>query len=143
MGLLELSQKAKKINIRKLALQVAKANSGLITDNIKSQLETGMAGDGREVGRYANTVYSLFKQRIGTKASFGVVDLKVSGNLYNGLNTVIEGNSVTTDSSVNYSIFQIGRYGKRVYENTEENKKIVKLANSKEIVSEYTKLLGL
>lgn len=139
----ELAAKAKKINISKLALQVAKANVGLITDNVIDQLNVGIAGDGASVGSYATDYYSRYKRRIGSLAPFGTVDLKVTGKLYKGLRTSIKGLAVSTVSKVSYSKYQIGRYGERIYENTKTNQDQVKNKNSAGIVENYSKLLGL
>jgi len=139
----ELANQAKKIDINKLVLQVAQANVGLITDNVIDQLDVGIAGDARQVGRYTTDYYSRFKRRSGSNAPFGVVDLKVSGDLYKGLNTKITANLVTTDSKVSYSKYQIGRYGERIYENTQKNSEKVKNENSKDIVKSYSQALGI
>lgn len=143
MGLRELASNAKKINVRRLALQVARSNVGLITDNVIGQLDVGIAGDGQRVGDYSTNYYSRFKRRIGSNAPFGVVDLKVTGALYRGLRTKISGTDVETDSKVSYSIYQKNRYGERIYENTEENKGNVRAKNSRDAVSRYKILLGL
>jgi hypothetical protein len=139
----ELAQKAKTINVERLAQQVAKANVGLITDNVIDQLDIGIAGDGASVGKYSTNYYSRFKRRLGSNAPFGIVDLKVTGDLYKGLRTTIKGDKVETDSKVSYSKYQINRYGKRIYENTNENKKEVRAKNSADIISGYSKALGL
>jgi hypothetical protein len=139
----ELAKKAKAINVSKLALSVAKANVGLITDNVIDQLDVGIAGDGGLVGNYTTDYYSRFKRRSGSNAPFGVVDLKVTGALYKGLRTDIKGTSVITDSKVSYSKYQIDRYGNRIYENTKSNQEEVKDKNSIGIVAEYSKALGL
>lgn len=139
----ELAQKAKAINISKLALQVAKANAGLVTDNVIDQLDVGIAGDGGQVGKYTTDYYARFKRRGGSNAPFGVVDLKVNGDLYKGLNTKITANLVTTNSKVSYSKYQIGRYGERIYENTPKNAEVVSNKNSVQIVQTCSKALGL
>ena len=85
----ELAKKAKKIDVRKLALQVAKANVGLITNNVIDQLDVGIAGDKKNVGIYTTLYYSRYKRRLGSNAPFRVVDLKVTGKLYKGIFTKI------------------------------------------------------
>ena len=42
MSLLQTAKRAQKIDVRKLALEIAKSNSGLISDNVRDQLEKGM-----------------------------------------------------------------------------------------------------
>ncbi|MEE9190266.1 MAG: hypothetical protein V3U16_05805 [Candidatus Neomarinimicrobiota bacterium] len=121
---------------------VAKSNSGLIADNVREQLSKGIAGDERVVGIYASLRYANLKAGI-SQAPFGVVDLRLSGNLYANINTKFSGNQVTTDSNVDYSKYQIGRYGDRIYENTPENKEKVRDKNSRDSVRAYSKALGL
>ncbi len=140
----ELAEKAKKIDVEKLALEVAKANQGLITDNVIDQLDIGIAGDGLQVGKYSTNYYSRLKKRMGSNAPFGIVDLKFSTDLYKGLRTKVSKTEfLTTVVGVPYSKYQIDRYGKRIFENTSENLEIVKNKNSVDIVKEYSKQLGL
>lgn len=138
----EIAQKAKNINIKQLALVVAKSNSELIADNVRNQLSEGKAGDGAAVGIYSSLYYANKKSRT-SKAPFGVVDLKLSGALYSNLIVDLQLNKVTVDSTVDYSKYQIERYGKRIYENTKANAEKVKDKNSKDIVREYSKALGV
>jgi hypothetical protein len=140
----ELAKRAKKINVRQLALKVAQANEGLITDNVIDQLDVGIAGDGKRVGEYTTDRYSKFKRREGSNAPFGVVNLKLTGALYKGIRTrVLPTQVITNVVGVLYSKYQIKRYGKRVYENTKEHANEVKNTNSKDTVRAYSKALGI
>jgi len=132
----ELAKRTKRINIRQLALLVARSNSELIADNVREQLSAGKAGDGAAVGIYSSLPYAKRKSRISS-APFGVVDLKLSGDLYANLKVDISPTNVLVDSTVSYSKYQIKRYGKRVYENTTINAEKVKSKNSKDIVAGY------
>jgi len=138
----ELAQKAKIINIRQLALTIAKRNSELIADNIRSQLSAGKSGDNTAVGIYSSLHYANRKAKI-SKAPFGVVDLKLSGDLYEGITVDLSYPKVTIDSTVDYSKYQIERYGKSIYENNTANQEKVRNKNSIDIVREYSKVLGL
>lgn len=138
----ELAAKAKRINIEQLALSIAKSNSGLIVDNVREQLVKGIAGDNATVGIYTSYPYAKRKAKI-SQVPFGVVDLKLSGKLYANLKVDLTPKSVTVDSTVDYSKYQIKRYGKRVYENTKENSEKVKSKNSIDIVKNYSKALGI
>lgn len=142
MSLRELAKKAEKINIGKLALIAATGNLGLISNNVRKQLESGIAGDGSYVGKYKSLYYARKKRSI-SKAPFGVVDLKLTGLLYSKLNTTISGNKINTDSGVDYSKYQIKRYGRRIYENTDDNKEIVRSKNSRDTIAEYKRELGI
>ncbi len=140
----ELAESAKKINVKELALQVAKANVGLITDNVIDQLDVGIAGDGQKVGEYSTGYYSRLKRRMGSNAPFGFVDLKFTGKLYKGIRTKITKDEIKTYVvGVSYSKYQIDRYGERIFENTSGNAEMVKAKNSAEIINSYSKLLGL
>lgn len=140
----ELAKRAKKINVRQLALKVAQANEGLITDNVIDQLDIGIAGDGKRVGEYKTDRYSKFKRREGSNAPFGVVDLKLTGALYEGIRTrVLPTQIITNVVGVLYSKYQVLRYGKRIYENTPKNAEGVKNKNSRDTVRDYEKALGL
>jgi hypothetical protein len=138
----ELAQRAKRINVEQLALGVAISNSGLIADNIRDQLSVGKSGDNAAVGIYSSLPYARLKSRT-SKAPFGVVNLKLSGDLYDKIFVKITPTKVETGSNVSYSKYQIDRYGKRIYENTPENSGKVKDKNSRDIARAYSKLLGL
>jgi len=138
----ELAEKAKKIDVKELALQVAKANAGLILDNVRFQLVQGIAGDGGRTGRYKSLEYARMKAKI-SRAPFGVADMKLTGELFKNLYAEVEYSGVTVDSNVFYSIDNINRYGERIYENTAKNAEKVKDKNSVQIVTEYAKALGL
>lgn len=138
----ELAKKAKRINIQRLALVVAKSNSELIADNIRDQLSVGKAGNNAAVGIYSSLSYARLKSRT-SKAPFGVVNLKLSGDLYSEIFVKITPAKVDTGSNVPYSKYQINRYGKRIYENTPENSGKVRDKNSGDIVRAYAKALGL
>ena len=139
----ELAKKAKQINVKELALQVAQANAGLISERVREQLLVGENSEGQNVGKYTTKRYSSFKKRIGSIAPFGVPDLKLSGKLHKGLKAEIKPASFTVDSSVEYSKYQIKRYGKKIYGLQKENAEDVKFNNSVKIAAAYQKALGL
>ena len=138
----ELAAKAKTINVRKLASDILKQNSGLITNKIEQQLTVGESGRG-EVGKYKSPRYAAFKQRIGSQAPSGVVDLKLSGNLYKGLYVEFSGTSYDANSKVDYSKYQIKRYGKKIYELQKSLQKDTEFEYSQKIINEYFQRLGL
>ena len=142
LSLKEISKKAQRIDIRKLTLSVAQSNAELISDNVRDQLEKGIAGDESEVGRYTSTPYAIRKSAT-SKAPFGVVNLFVEGDLYKGITTRIFPTQVLTNSLVEHSKYQVRRYGKRIYENTSKNKEKVRDKNSRDAVSTYSRLLGV
>jgi len=138
----ELAQKARKIDIKQLIQQVVRANAGLIADNVREQLTLGKSGDNRTVGIYKSVWYAKKKAKMNS-LPFGTVDLKLSGYLYKGLKTEITLSTVTTDSDVSYSKYQIKRYGDKIYDNTPENQTEVRETNSRHAVQNYARALGL
>ena len=142
MNLIQLAQKAKTINVKELALNIAKKNSGLIDNAIRDQLREGKAGDNQIVGIYKSLSYARRKARI-SEAPFGNVDLKLSGTLWGGLNTKITNSNYETDSNVDYSKYQKGRYGDRIYKLQDENAEDIKAQNSTDIINEWKRLLGI
>ncbi len=139
----ELAAKAKTINIEQLVQQVVESNAGLIADNVREQLTKGIKGSGSAVGIYSSLWYSNMKQRIGSKAPSGWVDLKLSGSLFDEIFVKVSKTEVTVDSKVSYSKYQIERYGEKIYENTKENMEQVSEKNTIYAVRNYTKALGL
>lgn len=139
----ELAEKAKRIDVDKLALSVAQANAGLILERQKQQLTVGENSNGNDVGKYKSNRYARFKSSIGSQAPFGIVDLKVSGQLYDKLETKITEKDYSIDSKVSYSKYQIDRYGANIYGLQEENQQDVQHRNSIDIVKEYSNQLGL
>lgn len=142
MSLRKLGLNAQKIDIRKLVLLVAKSNAGLISDNVREQLTKGVAGDGAAVGVYSSLSYANLKAKT-SKAPFGIVNLFKEGDLYKEIVSKIFPTQVLTNSLVEHSKYQVRRYGKRIYENTSENKGNVRDKNSRDTVKIYSKALGV
>ena len=139
----ELAEKAKRIDVKELALQVAKANEGLILQRQKQQLTVGEKADGSDIGTLKSDIYARRKKQRGGSAPFGVPDLKFSGKLYEGLNVNITPAEYNVDSSVSYSKYNVKRYGKNIYGLQKDNSEDIKFKNSQDIVGLYKKELGL
>jgi hypothetical protein len=139
----ELAEKAKRIDVEGLALQVAKVNAELIPTAIRGQLTEGKNGDGSSVGRYTTPYYSNYKQKRGSQAPWGVADLKLSGKLYEMLDVEIKPTEFKVDSFVDYSKYQIDRYGNKIYQLQKQNQQNIQRQNSVDIIKEYSRQLGL
>jgi hypothetical protein len=139
----ELAEKAKRIDVDKLALDVAKANSGLIKTRVQEQLTVGENGEAQDVGKYKSNRYARMKQSIGSQAPFGIVDLKLSGKLHENIKVGIFPTQVLVNSLVDYAKYQISRYGKSIFELQESNQEDIKFKNSNDIIKEYSRQLGL
>lgn len=60
------------------------SEASIIDLNI-DQIEHGIGGDGLSIGEYASEEYSQVKQAMGSKAPFGMVDLKLEGDFIDGI----------------------------------------------------------
>lgn len=143
MSLAEIGRKAQRINVNQIALEKAKANSGLISDLIKEQLSVGKNAEAQNVGRYTSRRYSDFKRSRGSKAPYGVPDLFVSGNLYSKMKTEVSVNEIKMGSEAEYSKYQEERYGEEIYNLQEQNWEKVQLKVLEDTRKEYLKQLGL
>ena len=139
----EIAERAKKIDVQKLALEIVKQNSALIKTRIQEQLTVGENGESRDVGKYTSGRYSRLKRAMGSQSPFGIVDLKYTGLLYEKITVKVSEKEVNTDSSVPYSKYQIQRYGKSIYDVQDENSKDIAFKNNTAFVEAYNKLLGL
>ncbi len=139
----EIAERAKKIDVQKLALEIVKLNSGLIKTRLQEQLTVGENGESRDIGKYKSNRYSRLKRAIGSQAPFGIVDLKYTGLLYEKITVKVSDKEVISDSLVPYSKYQIQRYGKSIYDIQDENSKDIAFKNNAAFVEAYNKLLGL
>jgi hypothetical protein len=139
----ELAQKANAINVKELALQVARSNEGLILQRQRQQLTVGENSEGSDIGTLKSDIYARRKKQRGGEAPFGVPDLKFSGKLYDELVAEITPTDYTIESKVSYSKYNVERYGKKIYGLQKDNAEDIKFRNSKDIVEAYKKELGL
>lgn len=143
MSLKKLGQKAKRINIQLLALKEAQANSELIAELNRQQLTVGENSKGQNVGEYVSSRYAQFKKRIGSQAPSGIVDLKLSGNLYAKINAVITPTTINISSTVPYDIYQEKRYGKEIHSLQDQNWEEVEFKVLIGTRKKYLKAIGL
>jgi len=143
MSLQKLAQKAKRINIMQLALKEANANSELIADLNRQQLIVGENGNGQDVGVYKSKRYASFKKRIGSIAPSGIVDLKLSGNLYKEIKARITPATITINSSVPYDKYQEQRYGDEIHTLQDQNWEEVEFKVLVETRNKYLKAMSL
>ncbi len=143
MSLKKLGQKAKKVNIQLLALKEAQANSELIAELNRQQLTVGENSKGQDVGKYVSPRYAQFKKRIGSQAPSGIVDLKLSGNLYEKIKVGILPTQILINSLVDYSKYQVKRYGKEIFNLQDDNWEEIEFKVLIETRKKYIKSIGL
>lgn len=71
-------------NLERIIVEAMVAEDSAIIDLNVSQLEEGINAEGTVVGKYASDEYARHKQSIGSKAPFGIVDLKLEGDFHSG-----------------------------------------------------------
>jgi len=126
-----------------LALKEAQSNSELIADLNRQQLVVGENGDGRDVGVYKSPRYASFKKRIGSIAPTGIVDLKLSGDLYKEITATITPANITIESKVSYDKYQEKRYGEEIHQLQDQNWEEVEFKVLIETRDKYLKALSL
>jgi hypothetical protein len=143
VSLKKLGQKAERINIQLLALKEAQANSELIAELNRQQLTVGENSKAQDVGQYVSPRYASFKKRIGSQAPAGVVDLKLSGNLYKGIGAKVTPTLIEIKSTVPYDIYQEKRYGDTIHKLQDQNWEEVETKVLVGTIKKYVKLMGL
>jgi hypothetical protein len=126
-----------------LALKEAQANSGLIAELNRQQLTVGENSKGEDVGIYKSPRYAAFKRRIGSQAPGGVVDLKLSGDLYKGIKATVAPTTITIKSEVPYDKYQERRYGKEIHDLQDQNWEEVETKVLVGTIKEYIKFMKL
>lgn len=126
-----------------LALKEAQANSELIAELNRQQLTVGENSKGQNVGKYVSPRYASFKKRIGSQAPSGIVDLKLSGNLYKKIQAKITPTTITIASTVPYDIYQEKRYGEEIHKLQDQNWEEIEFKVLVETRKDYLKAMGL
>ena len=121
--LFELANKASRIDVWILLDKVLSSDEtqDMIIELNKEQLTIGQDTTGGEVGQYFSDEYATAKQAIGSKAPFGVVDLLLTGDFYEGFDTTLTGDSVLVFSNDEKADDLEQKYGSEIYGLTEEN----------------------
>ena len=117
----ELRTKFNANNLLKIFNESIKETEEVAIDLLRSQLSAGESGDGGQMPSYSSKYYARYKQRIGSEAPFGVVDLKLTGAFYSGfyLRRTAKGFIIRSKDKKNNKILQ--RYGSEVLELNDEN----------------------
>jgi hypothetical protein len=90
-------------------------NQGFILDSNIAQLETGRDSLGNFLREYASEDYAVFKQMIGSKAPFGIADLKLTGDFYSGFTLTFEGDSFRITSTDEKTEHLRAKYGNDIF----------------------------
>jgi hypothetical protein len=91
------------------------ASSEGLTELNKEQLLSGQNANGDRVGQYRNELYAIEKNRMNPKAGFGNVDLRLTGDFFNRMNTNVLSNSTVTSSNDDKAAELEKKYGEDIY----------------------------
>lgn len=98
-----LSQAVNQIvrNLDKVGNKAIDENLAVMADMNREQLTFGINAEGGEVGAYRSESYARLKKSIGSRAPFGIPDLKLTGDFHSGIFAKRKGSELTfggTDS---------------------------------------------
>ncbi len=90
-------------------------NQEEILDLNIAQLDEGKDSLGNLLMEYASEEYAQFKKALGSKAPFGIPDLKLEGDFREGFVLIIEGNEFRIDSTDEKAGELAFKYGQDIY----------------------------
>lgn len=121
MTIFEFANLVKNLNIDKLVDEVIEQNIPELLDLNTGQLSVGKNSEGQKVGEYSTDLYADFKKAIGSQAPSGDVDLKVSGDFFEGFKALIKPKVIEIFSDDEKAEGLEERYGSEIYGLTDEN----------------------
>ena len=120
MSILQLQQTIDGIDVYEVLDKVLERFKPELLDLNTSQLEKGEASDGSNVGMYVDSEYAKFKKSIGSISS-PKVDLKVTGDFYEGFRAEIKKKIISISSKDSKAGNLEKRYGSEIYGLTASN----------------------
>jgi hypothetical protein len=116
----DLRTRFKKINIDNLVIECVTETKSIIIDLVRSQIESGRkANDSMPV--YLNDNYAAKKQRMGSLAPYGIMDLKYTGNFLSKLYLKVYPNNFLIRSWDNKNSLLLGRFGPEIFLLSDDN----------------------
>ncbi|MCK5017845.1 MAG: hypothetical protein KAS32_12350 [Candidatus Peribacteraceae bacterium] len=108
------------INILQLLDECILETEEILIGLVRSQIEGGFAGN-NQLPPYKSDRYSVLKQKKGSKAPFGITDLKFHGNFLDKLKVkIFSKNLLIRSTDVKKSII-LSKYGPEIYILNDEN----------------------
>ena len=103
-----------------IVTEAIKESEKELLDLLRSQLSHGEKGDG-QMPAYMNEKYAEYKQRIGSQAPNGIVDLKLTGAFQDKLRLIITKKGARIRSYDKKKSKLLNKYGTEIYELNAEN----------------------
>ncbi len=101
-------------------------NQEEILDLNIAQLDEGVDSLGNLLMEYASEEYAQFKKALGSKAPFGIPDLKLEGDFREGFVLITEGNEFRIDSTDEKAGELAFKYGQEIYGLNEKSLEIAR-----------------
>lgn len=92
------TENLKGINIQQLSVEVLKTFEVFLSDLNSQQMRLGLNSQGKPIGYYMSQEYAAWKQRRGSLAPSGVVDLFLTGAFQGGLFAQVKTDTILFDS---------------------------------------------
>lgn len=120
MNLNDLRKRMELVDLLAILDECILETQDILTGLIRSQIESGKSGD-NSLPPYKSDKYALLKQKKGSKAPFGVVDLKFSGDFLNALEVKFFSKNVLVRSTDSKAAAIHAKYGFEFYQLSDEN----------------------
>lgn len=121
-------------------LAIVKKHAQRIIDLNHSQLLEGVDSRGKSLGEYSSILYAQFKKKLNSR---GVVDLKVTGEFWEGFFVDASEWPVKVDSNDWKRNKLVKQYGKDIFGLTKENQLIFDAEIRRDVIAYYKDLLGI
>jgi len=107
-------------SLDEIIVEAIKESEKELLDLLRSQLSHGEKGDG-QMPSYSNERYAEYKQKIGSQAPKGIVDLKLTGAFQDKLRLIMTKTGARIRSYDKKRSELLNHYGKEIYELNAEN----------------------
>lgn len=121
MDLLDLQRKVKRLDVDKMVNRAVLENKEEILDANTAQLSQGKNKLGAFLDEYVLDAYSEYKKFLGSKAPYGIADLYLEGNFYEGFFISEDGENWTIFSSDSKADELANKYGIDIFGLSEES----------------------
>lgn len=143
MKLSEFNSKLQAIDMEELIRQAVISNESKLLDMNRRQMLSGERSDGDLISPdYFSLSYAFEKKKMGTKAPFGVPDLKYTGAFQRDMVLLVEGNEWEIGSTDDKTPELTRKYAK-IFGLTKENTEQAKVINTATLGELFKKAAGL
>lgn len=117
----EFRKKFRQVDLSDVLNRCLVETSDILLDLVKSQLEVGKTSIGFITPQLKNESYARQKQSEGSRAPFGIPDLKKTGAFYRYMKVYFGKDAVRIRSTNKKAPDILRKYGKEIYELNQDN----------------------